>query len=292
MANKIDNIIDSIQSPQTTHQPIPPEILHARVAIGYIAGNSWLTYFAYRDALPDLMRQGLVLPCSMTYAVPKGVRRCIYDIEPGGGKNGNIGLFANRVDRSEPFYLYTFASNGRAMLSAARALGFVQGRDFFYIAAHANKIPHICAPDVCGYPRADITQYLFAGRFDKSIGWDYALPGYKHPAPKPPAHDPYGLFPLFVGDAHFPNKGNERLTIEQADGALEGFHNHGKYRDYLKDQKRTEIKSYRDRCSRIARFQEPHFTVLRKTALWNDNRHLGARWQAHENRIKAIDAIK
>lgn len=290
MANKIDNIIDSIQSPQTTKRAIPQEVHDANVVIGYIAGNSWLTWNIYKTARPDLTAKGLVIPCSLTYAVPMGVRRCIYDIEPGGGKNGNIGLFAARCDRrSDPFYLYTFASNGATMLSAAHSFGFVQGRDFFYISAHANGTPHICEPDLCGYPKADITQYLFSAMFDKSIGWDYALPNYKSPVKHT---DPYMIFPKDVGDRRLPNKGNERLTVEQADGALESWHKRRQYHDYLKTRVRSNIKSYRDRCWRIAKFKEPDFSKPRSTPLWNDKRHLGIRWQALNSRIKHIDAIK
>lgn len=281
-AAQIDDVIDSIQSPQTTGTAIPPEVMSAAAVIGYIAGNGWLTYEPYRQARPDLAAKGLVLPCSLTYAVPLGVRRCIYDIESGGGVNGNIGHFADRVDRSEPFYLYTFASNGEAMLAAARGFGYEQGRDFYYLAAHATGKKHICAPDVCGYPRADITQYVFAGSYDKSVAWDYALP---HSQPKPP--DPYALFPTFVGDARFPNKGNERLTVEQCDGALE---HPQKFRAYLQGQLRAEIKTYRDRIWRVSHFQPPAFTKPRAKPDWGDNR--GARWQALNRRMKRIDAIQ
>lgn len=286
MANKIDNIVDSIQSPQTTKSAIPQEILHANVVIGYIAGNSWLTWPVYKGARTDLAAKGLVIPCSMTYAVPHGIKWCIYDIENGGGKNENIGLFAARCDRSVPFYLYTFASNGKEMLAAARSFGLVQGRDFFYIAAHVTGKPHICEPNTCnGYPRADITQYLFASAYDKSMGWDYALPNYHIPVKT----DPYTLFPASVGDSRFPNHGSERLTVEQADGALQ---HPAKYRDYLKGTVRNNVKLYRDRCWRIAKFQEPDFKKPRNKALWNDGRHLGARWQALNIRMKKIDAIK
>lgn len=288
MATKIDNIVDSIQSPQTTGNNIPSEIRSAKVVIGYIAGNSWPTYHVYEGARPDLTTRGLVIPCSMTWVVPQGVKWCIYDIEPGAGKNGNIGLFANRCNRSVPFYLYTFASNGRAMLSAARSFGFVQGHDFFYIAAHANGKPHICEPDVCGNPKADITQYQFATMFDKSMGWDYALPNYKIPTHT----NPYAIHPVNVGDPRFPNKGNERITVEHADGALDGWHKRRQYHDYLKGPVRNNVKLYRDRCWRIAKFQEPSFTKLRKTPLWDDNRHMGVRWQALNSRIQQIDAIK
>lgn len=284
-AAQVDNIIDSIQSPATTGTPIPPQVEKAAIVLGYIAGNSWLTFEPYKQARPDLATKGLVIPVSLTYAVPHGVRRCMYDMEAGGGRPENIGAFADRVDRTVPFYLYTFASAGADMLAWAKRFGYVQGRDFYYVSAHANGQRHLCAPDVCGYPRSDWTQYLFAGSYDESVAWEYAVPH----APPPRPVNPYDLFPTFVGDAKLPNRGNERLTVEQADGALEHA---TRYRDYLKGQLRGELKTYRDRCWRVAKFLPPKFKKPNPRPAWNDERRLGARWQAINRRIQRIDALK
>lgn len=279
----VDNIIDSIQSPQTTGQPIPPQIMKAAVALGYVAGNSWLTFEPYKQARPDLVKQGRVIPVSLTYAVPRGIKWCMYDMEKGGGRPENIGAFGDRVDRSEPFLLYTFASAGEAMLAWAKHFGFVQGRDFYYVSAHANGKRHLCAPDVCGYPRADWTQYIFVGSYDESVAWEYAVPKLAPPKPA----DPYALFPANVGDPRMPNHGNERLTVEQADGALE---HPQRYHDYLKGVCRPAVKAYRDRAKRVSLYQPPKFTVLRQHPDWGEDR--GLRWQALNNRIKEIDKIK
>jgi hypothetical protein len=169
------------------------------------------------------------------------------------------------------------------MLAAAAHFGYKQGRDFYYIAAHANRHPHICAPDVCGFPRADMTQYLFAGTYDRSIAYDYFFP-----QTPPPKADPLAIFPRNIGDRRFPNHGNERLTYQQCRGALQ---HPAKYHAYLKGTLRHEIKLYRDRCWRIAKFKPPTYAHLRAHPVWADSRHLGTRWQRHNDLIKKIDKL-
>lgn len=187
----IHNVIDSIISPQTTRQPIPQQIHQATAILGYSGGNSWPTWNPYRAARPDLAAKHWVVPVTLSCTAFGHV----YDIEPGGGSNRNIGIFmhnARNVWKTQnafgPQWLYTFASNGAAMLAAARRFGYVQGRDFYYLAAHPNSRfgEHICHPELCGFPRADGTQHLFAGAFDTSVLNDYMLHGAKPAPPQPP----------------------------------------------------------------------------------------------------------
>lgn len=278
----IDNVIDSIESPETTGQPIQDVVKHATAVLGYQHGNSWPTFNPFCKARPDLAKKGWVVSVTLTCL---GHSRC-YDIEPGGGKNGNIGVFMHNADRSHGLpWLYTFESNGAEMIAAARGFGYRQGHDYYVLSAHpgtrAGK--HICSPSVCGADfTADGGQWNFAGSFDASI-----LNAYMLPAAKPKPADPYAMFPVFVGDLTLPNKGNERLTVEQTDGALE---HPDKFRGYLKGQLRAEVKEYRDRLMRISTFEPTAFTKARAHADWSNKR--GSRWQALNNRIHRIDAIR
>lgn len=175
-------LIDSIEAPETTQHPIPDAILHAQAIGAYKYGNSWPTYFPYSKARPDLDAAGRIVTITLTW---DGPARC-YDIESGGGKNENIGRFMEQADRTHGIpWLYTFASNMEAMLSAAEGFGYHRGRDFYAWAAHPNSRygKHVCSPGVCGYPAVDATQFDFTvpGNCDASVCGDYMFPSATHP---------------------------------------------------------------------------------------------------------------
>src|SRR5215471_20177804 len=124
----IDNVIDSIVSPQTTNQPIQDVVKKATALLGYEYGNSWPTYKPFCMARPDLAKKGWVVSVTLTCNGPARM----YDIEDHGGTNGNIGVFMRQADRSHGHpILYTFESNGQAMIAAARGFGYLQGRDYY-----------------------------------------------------------------------------------------------------------------------------------------------------------------
>lgn len=268
-------LADSIISPETAKgQAIPQEIMHAQAVLGYNAGNSWPTYGPYLRARPDLAKKGWVVSTTLT-AVAKA--RC-YDIESGGGTNSGIPLFMRNADRSHGLpWLYTFASNGAAMLATARAGGFRQGKDFYYLSAHATRVKHICSPQGCGYPKSDGTQWLFAGSYDLSVLEDYMLP-----QPKP---DPHAIFPADIGDRSLPYRGDERAMVVDVDKALKHplFH-----RSELKNLYPV-IKEYRDRIWRVSHFEPPDFTVRRPKPDWSDSR--GRRWQELNARMERIAKV-
>lgn len=274
----IANVVDSIDSPQTTNSPIPAAVMHASALLAYIAGNSWRTYDPYVAARPDLAAKGWVVSVTLTC----NARARMYDIEPGGGSNGNVGTFMHNADKDHGLpWLYTFASNGAPMLAAARSFGYQQGRDFYYLSSHAGRGEHICGPGTCGYPQADGTQYEFAGAVDYSVLNDYMLA-----AAKP--IDPLAIFPTSLPVGHgFPNNGNERLTVEQAHGALQ---HPEKYRGYLKGKMYYELKAFRDRIWRVSKCEPPAFTKLRPVADWADD-HRGRRWQELNALMKKIAAL-
>lgn len=165
----------------------PPQVLSAPAVLAYASGNSYEDYKEYEKARPDLAKKHWVIPTTLSCTE---FGHC-YDIEPGGGKNSNIGIFmhnARIVWKTQaiwgPQWLYTFASNVDAMIDAAEEhFGYVWGKDFYVLCAHPNTVHgrHLCQRDVCGFPMrrtraVDGTQYLFAGTYDESIVEDYMLP--------------------------------------------------------------------------------------------------------------------
>lgn len=278
MTTTIDNVIDAVTT------PAPPIILQADAALAYggpggaPSGNSFPNWEQYAAARPDLVKKGWLTSVTLTC-----ISHCrVYDIEPGGGKNANIGISMKHADRTHGLpWLYTFASNYNPMVAAAAAFGYHRGHDYYTLCAHpgtrAGK--HICSPHTCGVDfTADGTQWLFAGDHDASILNDYMLPALE---PKPV--DPYLMFPTDVGDKRMPNDGNERLTVKQADGALE---HPDRYRNYLKGMLYAELKQFRDRIWRVSHYQPPAFTKPRAKADWSD--HRGRRWQALDHRMVRI----
>jgi hypothetical protein len=268
---------DAIDSPQTTGSPIPGPIMKLPCVLGYEFGNNWRTFGPYCQARPDLAKKGWVVSVTLTCL---GHSR-MYDIEPGGGENKNIGIFMANADRSDGLpWLYTFASNGEAMLNAAKGFGYTQGKDFYYYSSHDTQQKHICGSSGCNYPKADGTQYSFAGSYDLGVVNDYMLPGATpQPAPVPQAS--YLMFPTNL-PANLPNHGSERLTVEQADGALE---HPVKFHDYLKGTLWGELKIYRDRIWQVA-----HNPLQNGKPTWGEF-YRGARWQAINHRMTTIQAL-
>lgn len=171
-------MIDSIEGPATTGNPIPSAILNAAAVGAYVYGNSWPTYREYAAARPDLDRAGRIVTITLEVAgLPRGIARCA-DYEKGGMVIADFVPFMGLADRRYglPWH-YCAASNGAALLQYAADHSYYRGRDFFYWSAHYTGEPHVCAPNVCGYPEADGTQYTdqIAGNCDGSLLNDYML---------------------------------------------------------------------------------------------------------------------
>jgi hypothetical protein len=177
-------MIDSIESPPTTGHSIPQAVMTAPSVAGYNFGNSWATYGPYCAARPELATAGRII--SVALRPPTGgIRSRCFDIEPGGGHNGEIAEFMEHgADRSFGLpILYTYASNTGAMVAAAKAQGYQQGVDFYVWSAHPGGGRHICGPDVCGYPIADLTQFGYRPEnCDVSLVSPYVFPS---PSPVP-----------------------------------------------------------------------------------------------------------
>lgn len=201
-------LIDSINCPAHTRSPIPQAILNAQSIGAYSAGNSWQTYDDYADARPDLDAIGWIVTITLTCT---GFGRC-YDIEPGGGSNANIGRFMAIADRKWGLpWLYTYASNTAAMTAAAARFGYHQGEHYYVWSAHQGKGRHICAPDVCGYPRADGTQCWYPPEnCDGSLINDYMLP-----AKTPIATGDDDMITFMINAAH-----HDEYGVATADGEV------------------------------------------------------------------------
>lgn len=171
-------MIDSIEAPMTTGHPIPAAILNAAAVGAYVHGNSWPTYREYAAARPDLDRAGRIVTITLELAgLAPFTARCA-DLEKGGMALDDLGGFMRIADRRYgPPWIYTFASNGAAMLERMHEIGYGQGVDFYYWSAHYNGEPHVCSPGVCGEVAANGTQWTNAvpGNCDGSLIAEYML---------------------------------------------------------------------------------------------------------------------
>lgn len=99
------------------------------------------------------------------------------------GWTGGSGLFSRPL-------VYMFASWQKPIEDYLTGHGVP--RDRFYVnSSHATGRAHFCGPATprCGFGRtqADMTQYLFAGPYDKSVMQSYMLKG-QSPTPTPPVN--------------------------------------------------------------------------------------------------------
>ena len=132
---------------------------------GYTSGT-WPTYNAMVARFPHAFH--------LSIAINAGQRADCLDIEPGD---------ATVADAPDWFHLwspghtpkpvfYTSASNAANLIGVLGANGILRER-FLVWSAHYTNVSHICAPNVCGYPAADGTQWADHGPWDESLLADY-----------------------------------------------------------------------------------------------------------------------
>lgn len=95
--------------------------------------------------------------------------------------DGGGGLFSRPL-------VYCFASWMTPMETYLTANGAGRAR-YFLNSSHATGTAHFCGPGTCGFGRsvADMTQYKFAGDYDRSVSQGYMLAGAGgDPVPAPP----------------------------------------------------------------------------------------------------------
>jgi hypothetical protein len=175
---------------------------HPEAVAGYVGGN-WPTYNELVAKFPDAHHLSIAVQATQH-------ARCL-DIEPGDATNAQAaGWLDSHADRSHGTpVLYTSASN----VSALRAA--VGSRAYLMWSAHYTHTPHICAPDGCGYPYADATQYTDQANgknLDASLCSDafFASSG-----PQPPTEEDLVSVAACVAD-----NGTMHVFVEAQDGSL------------------------------------------------------------------------
>ena len=248
---------------------------------------------------PELVKAGRYVDLTAGGALWKDPRSGT-DIEPGNAGPATAGPYVageHALGVPRPV-VYADLSDMYGVVSSIQGRGIAVGpagpeRPWVMFTAHPTGREHLCGPNTCGFPYdADMTQFWwnslsgawrgFTRDLDVSCAREDAFG-----APKPV--NPFLIFPTET-DPSLPNKGNERLTAEQADGALK---NPTKYRNYLKGELRTEIKAFRDRIYVISVYQPPYQPPLVKRGKpdWVSNSR-GTRWQLLNAYMQRIDAIK
>ncbi len=136
------------------------------------------------------------------------------DIETGDAKIGQAAAWykgtkaAGVAARDLRYFpkLYVSAGNMASLIATLKAAGIAR-EDVLIWSAHNTGKPHICGPDVCGYPQADATQYTFTedgASLDASLCYAYFFAGpggeigYQAPAVAPPAPAPEPVKPVVV----------------------------------------------------------------------------------------------
>ena len=120
-------------------------------AAGYVDG-AWPTFPVLGDYVPP----GTILLSITVF----GVKADCVDQEPGNIEPAPAAdWLAERVAAGQwKPALYTSAGNVQHMLDLCASRGVSRGQIRVW-SAHYTGAPHICAPQVCGYPQADGTQW-------------------------------------------------------------------------------------------------------------------------------------
>jgi len=131
--------------------PLQFEGLSMDAAAGYVDG-AWPTYSTLGDFVPP----GTIL---LSITVFGNQAECV-DQEPGNIEVGPAAQWVAEQIQTGHYkpVVYTSASNMGNMLSALNAKG-VSRSEVRLWSAHYTLEDHICAPNVCGYPEVDGTQW-------------------------------------------------------------------------------------------------------------------------------------
>lgn len=129
----------------------------AKAVAGYVNGN----YTTWPDVLrefPDAKH--------VSIAVTSSAQAECLDVEPGDATNADAAGWyrrfkeaaaKNHTPHRRPIF-YTSASNVAALVSTLGAAG-INRNEYIIWSAHYNGSRHTCAPDKCGYPYAEATQW-------------------------------------------------------------------------------------------------------------------------------------
>ena len=202
----------------------------AEAVAGYTSGH-WPTYNALVAKFPHAHHLSIAVNASER-------ARCL-DIEPGDATNSQApGWFRNVADHSQGKpVLYTYASNGQALVNTMSAAGIARSEYFLWLA-HFTGTPHICGPHD-GFVQADLTQWTdkaLGRNLDASMVEDVVF-GIK-PAPDP-RKNPTGIA-NFEGSL---NVETGHWTVHGAPGTFKAGTNGGKAAAYLTFDESTGVWS-------------------------------------------------
>lgn len=236
---------------------------------GYVAG-SWPTYNSLVAQFPHAHHLSIAPQASE-------VARCL-DVEPGDAVNAQApAWYRTNADTTDGMrILYTSASNSQALINVMSASGI--NRDQYLLwSAHYTGNPHICAPGVCGFPQADLTQYTdtaLGRNLDASLVSDHVF-GPPPPPPKPPDAHHYERFPTGPFNSRW-GKLDERKIVQHYDTARPHF---------LKD--RVELKLLREQLRYLADrvWALAHEQTVDGKPSW-DRFHRGWRYQELDHRAE------
>lgn len=177
-------------------------------AVAGYTGGHWPTYSELVKRYPRAHHLSIAVQANQH-------GRCL-DVEPGDASNSQAGGWLDHyADKSQgPPVLYTSASNVNAM---KQTVGGSHGHYLIW-SAHYTFREHICAPDGCGYPTADATQWTdkaLGHNLDQSLCRDYFFPGASPaPTPTPPQGDE------IVSVAVAELQGVPHVFVEDSKGAI------------------------------------------------------------------------
>lgn len=180
----------------------------AEAVAGYVAG-SWPTFNTLVQRFPHAHR--------LSIAVNAGEDADCLDCEPGDAVPGDVPGWVSRqhqrgLDRP---VVYASASSVQEIINLLSAHGIFRDRYLIW-SAHYTMSTHICAPDVCGYPAADATQFsdrALGRNLDESLCAAY----FFGPLPKPA--DPFH-YDWYMADVWF-DKHGQPLTER---GCMKAYH--------------------------------------------------------------------
>jgi len=139
----------------------------ASAVAGYVNGI-FHTFPALKQAFPNARK--------ISIAVTSSVDAHVLDIEAGNASNADAPSWYRRHDhkRYGKAIFYTSAGNVAALVSTLSAAG-IKRKQYIIWSAHYTDSRHVCSPKVCGFPRAEATQFTTHGeRVDESkLTWRF-----------------------------------------------------------------------------------------------------------------------
>jgi hypothetical protein len=189
---------------------------------------------------------------------------------------------------------YASASNTQELIDLTISQG-MKREEFFVWSAHYDYKPHICAPGVCGYPRADFTQFTNHQFFHNLDGsWVPANGIFKDTVKPVLPPDPHHYRWMATADrnAHGLPGGPFHFTIEGKHVAIDERLTAFRYDELRREQTpllhphRAEIDQLKVVCellgSRVANIA--HEQERNGIVPWDDFRHFGWRRQQFMDR--------